>query len=96
MGNAHCVVVDYVREVVGGVAVGLDQNLVLQLGVFNGNLAENSVGEGRAALGRHFLADYIGYALGKKPVDFLLRKVAAVAVVSAADGFVLDFFKPFL
>ena len=70
--------------------------MVLQLGVFNGNLAENSVGEGRAAIGWHFLADYVGHALGEEPVDFLLRQIAAVTVISAADGLVLDFFEPFL
>ena len=96
VGNAHRVVVDNVREVVGGVAVGFYQDLILQLAVLDGDFAEYRVGEGRAALDRHFLADNIGHALSEKAVDLLLRKVAAVSVVAAADGFLLDFLEPLL
>ena len=94
--NAHGVVVNDVGEVVGRVAVGLNQNLILQLAVLDGNLAEHRVGEGRAALSGHFLTDNVGRSLGEQAVNLLLRQIAAVTVIAAADGFVLDFFQPFL
>ena len=75
-------VVDYVCEIIGGEAVCLDKNLILQLLVFYGNSAVNSVLEGGCALKRHFLADDIGRALCHKLVDFLLGEITAVAVVA--------------
>ena len=90
MGDAHGVVVDDVRKIVGGIAVGLDEDLILQLAVLHRDVAEHRVRKGRAALGRHLLTDDIGNALVKLLPDLLLRQIAAVAVVAAADGLALQ------
>jgi hypothetical protein len=70
MGDAHQMVVHHVGEVVGGHAVGLDQHLIVQGGVFHRDIAENLVVEGGAAAVGDALPDYIGYAGGKLLRDF--------------------------
>ena len=96
VGDGHGVVVDDVREVVGRVAVLLDQDLVLQLAVLDRDLAEYRVREGRRALGRHLLADNIGDARVQILLYLLVAEVAAVAVIAAADGLFLELFEPLL
>ena len=96
MGDAHGVVVDDVRKIVGGIAVGLDEDLILQLAVLHRDVAEHRVRKGRAALGRHLLTDDIGNALSKLLLNLLLRQIAAMAVVAAADSLGLQLFEPLL
>jgi len=74
-------VVDHVGKVVGGHAVGFDQNLVVQLAVFHFNVAINHIFKAGRALARHFLADDIGHTGGKVLCDLPGRQVAAMAVV---------------
>ena len=62
MGDAHGVVVHHVGKIVGGHTVRLDQDLIVQCGVFHGNIAEYLIMEGGGALLRHLLADDIGHA----------------------------------
>ena len=57
--DAHQVVVDDVGEVVGGQAVGLQENLILHLLVLDRNVAEGGVVERGAALVRDALPDDI-------------------------------------
>ena len=46
VGDLHEVVVDYVGEVVGGVAVGFEEDLVVDVVVVEGYCAAEFVGEG--------------------------------------------------
>ena len=59
MGDAHEVVVHHVGEVVGGQAVGLEEDLVVQLGVVHSDVPVHRVVEGGGALG-DALADDVG------------------------------------
>ena len=86
MSNAHCVVVNYICKVVCRVAVSLDKNLILKFAVVNGNFTENCVCRCCTALNRHFLANYIRCTLGKKSVDFFLRKITAMSVITTANA----------
>ena len=96
MGDAHGMVVDDVGKVVGRIAVLLDQDLILQLRIVHGDLAENRVGEGGGAFDRHFLADDIGRAGVEKLLDFLPGQIAAVAVIAAAGILALNGFQTLL
>ena len=81
--DAHQMIVHDVGKIIGGVAVGLHKNLVLQLLVFHRLLTIHLVkirgcpGEG------HFLPDDIGIPVFQVCLDLLLRKIAAVAVIPA-------------
>ena len=61
VGDAHKVVVDDVGEVVGGQAVPLEEDLIVQGGVVHGDVAEDGVVEGDAPALGDFLADDIGF-----------------------------------
>ena len=89
MGDMHTVIVDNVGKVIGRIAVGLQQNLILQLLIFHRDLSVNRVLEGGRALQRHFLTNNIGDSLSQKPVYLFLRQIPAVAVVTAADALLL-------
>ena len=56
----HQMIVNYVREIVRGHAVALQQNLILKFGIGNRDVAMQYVKEGRFARQRHFLSDYVG------------------------------------
>ena len=96
MGNVHQVVVDDVCEIIGGIAVGLQQDLVLQLFIFNGNLPEYRVLEGGGTLCRHLLPDHIGGAGIQQALDFLGGQIPAVTVIAAEAIFLMEGFQPFL
>ena len=96
MGDVHQVVVDDVCEIVGRVAVGFQEHLILQLAVFHRDGAVYRVLKGGGAGKRHLLADDVGNALRKQAVNFLLREVAAVAVVPAEAAVLMEGIKPLL
>ena len=60
MGDAHEVVVDDVGEVIGGQAVPLEEDLVVQGGVVHGDVAEDGVVEGSRPGLRDLLTDDVG------------------------------------
>ena len=91
MGDAHEVVVNDVGEVVGGQAVALDEHLVVQRGIFHGDVAEDGVVEGGSALLGDLLADDIGHAGVQLGLD-LLRAQAGAAAVVLVDGHALGHF----
>ncbi len=86
MGDAHEVIVHHVGEVIGGVAVGLDEDLVLQLGVVHLDMAVDRVVKGGDPLAGHLLPDDIGQPGVELLLHLFGRKVAAVAVVPAHRG----------
>ena len=89
MGDAHQMVVHHVGEVVGGHAVGLDEDLVIQRGVVHLDVAVHHVLKAGGAGFGHFLADDVGKAGVQLCLHLLGRKAAAVTVVvgSLAAGF---------
>ena len=96
VSNLHEVVVDYVCEVVGGIAVSLDEDLVLELGVVHGNLTEYRVCVRGHALGRHLLSDNEGDAVCEILLDLFFREVSAVTVISAGCILFMELFKSLL
>ena len=80
MGDAHEVVVNDVGEVIGGQSVGLNEHLIVQVGVVHGHIAIDGVVEG-GVTGGDLLTDDVGFPSGQLGVDLLLAQVAAVAVV---------------
>jgi hypothetical protein len=63
VGDAHEVVVDHVGEVVGRMAIGLQEHLVVDLGVSDDDIAAQQVMGHGLALGRHGEADDMLLAL---------------------------------
>ena len=63
VGDAHEMVVHHVGEIIGGQAVGLEEDLVVQLGVVHGDVPVHRVVEGGGALG-NTLTDDIGLSSG--------------------------------
>ena len=59
MGDAHQVVVHHIGKVIGGQAVPLDQHLVVQGGIFHGDITEDLVVEGGGSLMGDTLADNV-------------------------------------
>ena len=82
MGDAHQMVVDDVGKIVGRHAVPLDEDLILERVVADGDVAVNHIVEGRRAAERHLLADDKRLALREVLVDDFLRQIAAGAVVA--------------
>ena len=79
--NAHQVVVDDVGEVVGGQAVGLQENLILHLLVLDRNVAEGGVVERGAAFVRDALPDDIWLPCCDAALCLFERKITAGADV---------------
>ena len=65
IGDAHEVVVDDVGEVIGGEAVGLHEDLIVDVGVLEGDVAAEFVAEGRAAFEGDLHADDEGLLRGQ-------------------------------
>ena len=84
MRDVHQMVVDDVCKIVCRIAVGFQKDLVLQLAVFNGNVAIYNVVESCGPLDRHLLADDIGRPGSQELVHLFLGKITAMAVVAAA------------
>ena len=81
MGNAHQVVVNDIGKVIGGIAVGFDQDHVIQLGVVHADIAVQLIVEGGTAFGRGILADHMGQARGQLLFHFLFGQMQAVLVI---------------
>jgi len=80
--DLHQGIVHHVGQVVGGVAVGLEEHQVIQPGVVNGDVAMEHIGEGRLALQgnleAHHRHDTLGLVLGA----LLGGEIATMAVVA--------------
>ena len=57
MGDAHEMVVHHVGKIVGGIAVGLDQDHIVQFGIVHRNVPVNLIVEGGSSLRGVVLAD---------------------------------------
>jgi len=82
VGDLHEVVVHDVGEVVRGHPVGLEEHLVVEGCVLDGDRAEDLVLEGRRAHGGDALPHHVGNARVEFPPDLLFRELLAVAVVA--------------
>ena len=83
VGNAHQMVIDDVGKVVGRIAVGFDEDHVVQFLVLHRDVSVEFVVEGRCAFGGVVLADDIGLTLRKIFFNLFLRQMQAVLVVHA-------------
>ena len=81
MGNSHQMVVHHVGEIVGGIAVGLDQNHIVQLRVVHGNIPVNLIMEGGRSRRGIILADDIGHACRKLGLYLFFAQMKAVLIV---------------
>ena len=81
MGYLHKVVINNVCEIVCGKPVGLDEDLVLQFAVIDGDSPVYGILEACAPGVGHFLADDERNAFGKLPVYFFIGKAHAVPVI---------------
>ena len=90
VGDLHQVVIHHVGKVIGGEAVGLDEDHVVQLGVVHGDVAVDLVVEGGRPLLRIVLPDHEGLSRGKVRLDFLFGKAKAVLVIGH-DHLAVDF-----
>ena len=77
VGDAHEVIVHHVGKVVGGQAVPLQQNLIVQGLVFYGDVPEGNVVEGGGTLMGDPLADDIGLSGGQIGGDLLGAQIPA-------------------
>ncbi len=64
VGDAHEVIVDHVRQVVGRKPIGFDQHLIVDLGIGDGDGSAQAVVEHRLALVGHRQAHHVGLAGG--------------------------------
>ena len=81
MGDAHGVIVNDVCEVVGGHAVRLDEDHVIQLRAVHRDVAIDHIVKRGLAGFRHVLADDVRLARSNAALHFLLGHVEAVLVV---------------
>ena len=81
--DSHEPVVDHVREIVCGIAVGLEQDLVPHLAVGHGDGAEDLVGVFGLSVKRDLLSDDVGLARGRSRVRLRGIDVPAVSVIPA-------------
>ena len=86
MGDAHEMVVHNVGKVIGGEAVSLQQDLIVQGAVFHRDGAIDYIVEGGSAFQRHLLTDYIGFAGIQLGLNLLGGEVAAVAVILGSNA----------
>ncbi|MNC26906.1 hypothetical protein D3C75_750570 [compost metagenome] len=90
MGDIHQVVIHHIGQVVCRIAVRLDQNRILKLGVVDGDFAKHSVRIGRGAGQRILLADDIRQAFSQLGIHLCLGQAAAVTVIAACTVFALE------
>ena len=81
VGDAHEVIVHHICKVVGGHAVGLDEDLVVHLAVVHLDVAVHHIVEAGHALAGDLLADNIGFPGSKTLFHFVLGQVAAASVI---------------
>ena len=81
MGDSHEMVVHHVSKIVGGVAVGLDQDHVIQFRVFHRNVSVNLIMEGGGSFRGIVLTDHVGHARRKLRFHLFLRQMQAVLVI---------------
>ena len=78
-------VVNYVAEVVGGVAVSLHKDLILKLLVVHGDVTEYLIVVAGYTLGRHLLTDNEGHTCREVGLNLLLGEITAVSVITAGS-----------
>ena len=87
--DAHQVVVHHIGEVIRWHAVALQQDLVVEGLVLNGDFAIDEVVEGGGAFMRHLLTDHIRFAFSQVFLHFFGAQVTAMTV--ALEGILLGF-----
>ena len=85
VGDLHQVVVDDIGEVVGGEAVGLHEDLVVDVVVVEGDVAAELVAEGGGAFERDLHADDEGSSGVELGLDLLGGEVAAGAGIARGE-----------
>ncbi len=99
MRDAHQMVIHHVREIVGRIAVRLDQNHIVHLTVLHRDVSVVDVMERRGSLRRHVEADHMRHAGGQLLLNLLLRQMETVLVIGRIFLPVdhgLQTFEPFL
>ena len=81
MGDAHQMIIDDIGEIIGRIAIGLDEHHVIELGVIDRDVSVELVVEGRRALGRVVLTDDIRHTGGEVCFDLLLREGEAMLII---------------
>ena len=81
VGDSHQMVVHHIGKVIGGKAIGLDQDHVVQLSIVHGDVSVKLVVEGGGAFPRVILTDHIGHAFFQVLFHFLPGKGQAVLIV---------------
>ena len=85
VGDAHQVVVHHVGQVVGGIAVALEQDLVVHLGTLEADVTPQRVADDHRVVARHGQAHHVGLA-GRAPRAGLFgRKRSAAPVVAGGE-----------
>ncbi len=82
VGDPHQVIVDHIGQVVGGEAIGFQQNLIVNLGVFEAHLAAQTIHHDGLAGFRHSQADDKRLARGGPRVRDSRVQAATVPVVA--------------
>ena len=85
VGDLHEVVVDDVGQMIGGEAVGLEQDLVVDIVMGEDDGAAELVAEGGLALDGDFEADYAGAAFGLECGDLRGGEFAVRSVVTRGE-----------
>ena len=85
-------VVHHRCQMVGGEAVGFDQNLVVGLGGIHFHVPPDDVVEAENPVVRHFQANDVGFIIGQAGLHLLFGKGQAAAVVFHELAFALLFF----
>ena len=96
MGDMHQVVVDDVGEVVGGISVRLEQHLILNFLILNGDGAEHCVLKSGGASKGHLLPNHVRRAGIQQTLDLLLGQIPAMAVIAANPLFIVKGLQPLL
>ena len=81
MRDPHQVVVHHVGKIIGGKAVGLDQDHVVQLRIVHGDIPVDLVMEGGGPFRGIVLPDHVGHARRKLRFHLFLRQMQAVLVI---------------
>ena len=81
MSDPHKVIIYYISEVIGRIAVRLDQDQIVQLVVWHGNVSVNIVVESGGSLCRHVKTDYMGFSCSQFCLYLLFAQMKAVLIV---------------
>ena len=81
MGDSHKMVINHVSKIVGRISVGFDQNHIIQLFIWLGNVSVNLIVESGFAFIRNVGADHKWFARCQIGFNLFLGQVEAVLVI---------------